>query len=157
MQSDSCLPGHGHRYALKFQFTSMQSRCPMSSGWNFLMVGMGGALGACLRYGTSLLLAGVSPRFPFPTLTVNVLGALVAGLLATWFWQRGLLGTPLQLMLVVGVLGGFTTFSAFSVETLRLVEAGELTLASINVMLNVVGSLLAVLAGAWLARLLPVS
>lgn len=124
----------------------------MSSGLNVLMVALGGACGACLRYGVSLLLAGGVSRFPLATLTVNVLGALVAGWLATWFWQRGLLGTPLQLMLVVGVLGGFTTFSAFSVETLRLAEAGELTLAGINVTLNVIGSLLAVLAGAYIAR-----
>ena len=124
----------------------------MNSGLNFLYVGLGGAIGACLRYSVSLVLSGYVVRFPLATFSVNVAGALLAGLLATWFWQRGLIGTPLQLLTIVGVLGGFTTFSAFSVETLRLFEAGELALAAGNVLVNVIGSLLGVLAGAYLAR-----
>ncbi len=124
----------------------------MNQGLNFIAVGIGGASGACLRYSLSLWLAREAIRFPVATLTANLIGAFAAGIITTWFWNRGLFGTPLQLLLVVGFLGGFTTFSAFSVETLRLVESGNEGLALLNVTVNVLGSLLAVFAGACLAR-----
>lgn len=127
----------------------------MSTYINFLWVAAGGAGGACLRYSVSLALVGQVQRFPYATLSVNVFGALLAGGLTTWFWQKGLIGTPLQLLLIVGFLGGFTTFSAFSVETLRLAEAGDFQWALVNIVLNVTGSLVAVLSGAWLVRLIP--
>ncbi len=119
---------------------------------NFLYVGLGGAMGACLRYSISLLMARELLRFPLATLTANVVGALLAGIIATWFWSRGLFGTPLQLLLVVGFLGGFTTFSTFSVETLRLIEEGAQAMALLNMTLNLLGSLLAVFIGSTLVR-----
>ena len=125
---------------------------PMSAGMNFLYVGLGGAMGACLRYSISLLMARELLRFPLATLTANVVGALLAGIIATWFWSRGLFGTPLQLLLVVGFLGGFTTFSTFSVETLRLIEEGAQAMALLNMTLNLLGSLLAVFIGSSLVR-----
>lgn len=125
---------------------------PMNTGMNFLYVGLGGAMGACLRYSISVLMARELLRFPLATLVANVVGALLAGVIATWFWNRGQFGTPLQLLLVVGFLGGFTTFSTFSVETLRLIEEGAQALALLNVTVNLVGSLLAVFAGSLLAR-----
>jgi CrcB protein len=125
---------------------------PMNQGLNFVYVGMGGAMGACLRYSLSVWLASGAVRFPLATLAANLVGAFAAGIIATWFWNRGLFGTPLQLLLVVGFLGGFTTFSAFSVETLRLVETGSEGLALLNIAVNVIGSLLAVFIGASLAR-----
>jgi CrcB protein len=124
----------------------------MNAGLNFLYVALGGAAGACARYALSLLLARELLRFPVATLAANLSGAFLAGVIATWFWNRGLFGTPLQLLLMVGFLGGFTTFSAFSVETLRLVEDGSLSLALWNTLGNVIGSLLSVFAGAVLAR-----
>lgn len=130
----------------------MQSRCRLSVGMNFIYVGLGGALGACLRYSISLLMARELLRFPLATLIANLLGALLAGIIATWFWNRGQFGTPLQLLLVVGFLGGFTTFSTFSVETLRLLEEGAQALALLNVALNLLGSLLAVVTGSMLCR-----
>ena len=125
---------------------------PMNPGMNFLYVGLGGAMGACLRYSISLLMARELLRFPLATLTANVVGALLAGIIATWFWSRGLFGTPLQLLLVVGFLGGFTTFSTFSVETLRLIEEGAQGLALLNMAVNLFGSLLAVFVGSALVR-----
>ncbi|MGQ7844940.1 fluoride efflux transporter CrcB [Granulosicoccus sp. 3-233] len=119
---------------------------------NYLYVGLGGAMGACLRYSISLLMARELLRFPLATLTANILGALLAGIIATWFWSRGLFGTPLQLLLVVGFLGGFTTFSTFSVETLRLLEEGARVMALLNMALNLFGSLLAVFLGSALVR-----
>ncbi|WP_157736242.1 fluoride efflux transporter CrcB [Granulosicoccus antarcticus] len=130
---------------------------PMNQGLNFIYVGIGGATGACLRYSLSLWLAREVVRFPLATLTANLLGAFVAGVIATWFWSRGVFGTPLQLLLIVGFLGGFTTFSAFSVETLRLFEGGNGGLAALNVTVNVLGSLLAVFIGAGLTRWLLVN
>lgn len=124
----------------------------MNPGMNFLYVGLGGAIGACLRYSISLLMARELLRFPLATLTANVVGALLAGIIATWFWSRGLFGTPLQLLLVVGFLGGFTTFSTFSVETLRLIEEGAQGLALLNMAFNLFGSLLAVFIGSALVR-----
>lgn len=126
----------------------------MNTGLNFLFVGLGGAFGACLRYSLSLLLAPHLVRFPYATLLANVTGAFIAGVLATWFLSRGLLGTPLQLLLIVGFLGGFTTFSAFSFETLRLLETSNWSQATLNIALNVVGSILAVTLGASISRLL---
>lgn len=124
----------------------------MNPGINFFYVGLGGALGACLRYSISLLMARELLRFPLATLTANVVGALLAGIIATWFWSRGIFGTPLQLLLVVGFLGGFTTFSTFSVETLRLIEDGAQGLALLNMAVNLFGSLLAVFLGSSLVR-----
>lgn len=125
----------------------------MNTGMNFLSVAAGGALGACARYGISLVLSHYVLRFPMATLLANMSGALIAGFLATLFLSKGLLGTPAHLLIVVGFLGGFTTFSAFSVDTLRLAEAGNFSFAALNIGLNVGGSLLAALLGASLARM----
>ena len=123
----------------------------MNLAVNFAFVGLGGALGACCRYSMSLLLADSVKSFPLATLSVNVLGALIAGFVVTAFFSRGLMPGALQLFIVVGFLGGFTTFSAFSVESLRLLQSGEISMAMANILLNVVGSLLAVMLGAYLA------
>ena len=91
-------------------------------------------------------------RFPWPTLSANVLGCLIAGTLGTWLMAKVSVSEYAQLFLITGVLGGFTTFSAFSLDTLRLAESGQWSLASVNVLANLVGSLLAVLAGWWFAK-----
>ena len=124
----------------------------MNLAVNFTCVGLGGALGACSRYSLSLLLATQPFALPYATLLANVVGAFVAGFLATLFIGKGMIGDPLHLLLIVGFLGGFTTFSAFSVETLRLAEGGNILLAATNVGVNLLGSLVAVTAGAYLAR-----
>ncbi|MBX2839713.1 MAG: fluoride efflux transporter CrcB [Gammaproteobacteria bacterium] len=120
------------------------------------MVALGGALGACLRYGCSVLLAGSDSRFPWATLLVNVAGCAMAGFLTGWLLARGseLPQGGWSLLVFTGILGGFTTFSAFSVETLRLAESGDSAIALLNILANVLGALLAVFFGAWLARIL---
>lgn len=125
---------------------------PMNIGFNFLMVGAGGALGACARYAISFALDPHFLRFPAATLLANITGALLAGFVVIWLIEKGLLGTAAHLFLIVGFLGGFTTFSAFSVDTLRLLEAGNISYAAFNIGLNVAGSLIAVAAGANLAK-----
>jgi len=118
------------------------------------MVALGGAAGASARYGLSLLLASHASRLPLGTLMANGLGCLLAGFITALYLQRGLPAGAAQLLLVTGFLGGFTTFSAFSVETLRLAESGEILTALLNVLLNLAAALLAVVLGAWLARLI---
>ena len=124
----------------------------MNLAVNFACVGLGGAVGACSRYSLSLLLSTQSLSLPYATLLANVAGAFIAGFLATLFMGKAMTGNPLHLLLVVGFLGGFTTFSAFSVEALRLAEAGNFLLAASNVGLNLIGSLMAVTVGAYIAR-----
>lgn len=110
-----------------------------------LYVALGGALGAALRYLTFLLVA-----FPFGTLAVNVLGSFAMGLGFVWLAERGL--DRASLFVMTGILGGFTTFSAFSLDVARLYERGELTMAAAYVLASVVFSVLALFAGLFLAR-----
>lgn len=124
----------------------------MSQTVHYLSVALGGALGASLRYAVNVGLPSGLEKLPAATLLVNVLGSFVAGFLATWMLQRAFGNISLQLFLTVGFLGAFTTFSAFSVETLRLFEAGQLFTALSNVLLNLVGCLIAVFVGAAVAR-----
>jgi CrcB protein len=93
------------------------------------------------------------PGFPYGTLAVNVVGSLVAGFLVGVLAARSQSREQLApLFLIVGVCGGFTTFSAFSVETYQLVDSGAVLPAALNVVLQVAGSLAAVFAGFWLSR-----
>jgi len=124
---------------------------PMPAIMSLISVAAGGAIGAGARYGVSLLLAP-DARFPWPTLCVNVLGCFIAGIVGTWFLSRGQASPNLQLFLITGILGGFTTYSAFSLDTLRLAESGQVNLALLNIMTNVLGALLAVVCGWSLAR-----
>ncbi len=115
---------------------------------------LGGALGAGGRY----LLAGLVQRqafFPIGTFVVNATGCLGIGLVAGVMEVRaGGVGLGLRLFLIIGVCGGFTTFSAFSYETFELLRANELWLAGLNVAGQVVIGFVAVWAGMTLARLL---
>lgn len=124
----------------------------MSGAVGFAAVAVGGAAGACARYGVSLWLASSTTRFPYGTLVANLSGALLAGLLVAFMLSRGLTGTPLYLLLMTGFLGSFTTLSAFSIETLRLLQNGNTLLAIANVLVTVGGALIAVIVGGWLAR-----
>ena len=114
----------------------------------------GGALGTYLRYVISGLVQPAGDgAFPFGTLAVNVSGALIAGVATTLLLERTALPTELRTALFVGVLGGYTTFSAFSVETLALANAGQWGYAALNIAVSVSGALLAVWAGQTVARL----
>ena len=117
-----------------------------------LAVAIGGALGSVLRY---LLAKAVNEwaasAVPYGTVVVNVLGCFVAGLCLVWLIERNA-AQEWRALIMIGVLGGFTTFSAFSVDTLRLWEQSGAALASINVLTSVVLSLAACALGAWMAR-----
>lgn len=114
-----------------------------------LLVALGGAIGSVLRYETGALVlrqVGTTP-FPWGTFTVNVAGCAIAGLLAGLGEHFNFLSADVRLLVFTGFLGGFTTFSAFGVETIALAERGQWGLAAIYV----VASLLCGLAALWLA------
>lgn len=107
---------------------------------SWLMVAVGGALGAMARFGVNRSIAtwmAAADQFPFATLLVNSLGAYCAGFLVVYLGERMPDDNSLRLLCVVGFLGAFTTFSAFSVETMALISRGELTKALLNIGLNV--------------------
>ena len=120
-----------------------------------LAIMLGGGAGAGLRHGVNLLAARWLGHggFPYGTLAINVAGSLLIGMLVVLFEQR-LAAMPMlwRSALVTGVLGGFTTFSAFSLETLLLVERGNWSGALLYVAASVLLSLAACAGGLWLAR-----
>jgi CrcB protein len=104
-----------------------------------LAIASGGAVGAVLRYwAASAVNSRLGPGFPYGTLTVNVLGSLVIGFLYIWLIERMSSGPVLRAFLMIGLLGAFTTFSTFSIETLNLLESGQLVKALLNVLVSVV-------------------
>ena len=118
----------------------------------WLAVAVGGAAGSVMRYELSRhLLSWAGPQFPYGTLAVNVLGAGAAGALYALLLARGA-GPEWRALLLVGFLGGFTTFSAFSLETLVLLQDGQLLRGLANVALNLALCLGACALGLWLAR-----
>jgi len=122
---------------------------------NILLVALGGAIGSVSRYlvGTvTLRLYG--PAFPWGTLAVNIVGSFAIGVLAELIARRFDASPELRLLLVTGFLGGFTTFSAFSLDAIVLLERGNLLLAAGYIAGSVVFSLCAVLAGLALVRAL---
>ena|SRR5688572_3868645 len=119
---------------------------------NLLLVMTGGAIGAGLRYGVSLAVPPAEGLFPWATFMVNLAGGLGAGLLLGLLLVQGSSAEPFRLLLGVGLLGGFTTFSAFSAETAGMIQNGQLGLALIYVSASVAGAVVLLFSGLWLAR-----
>ncbi|HEY9553040.1 fluoride efflux transporter FluC [Allosphingosinicella sp.] len=120
---------------------------------NLLLVMAGGAIGAAFRYQLSrAALQQLGPAFPWGTWIVNLLGSLLLGLLAGIVMRHGPSDEPLLLFLGVGVLGGFTTFSGFSLEMVQMLGRGEIMLAAAYAGSSVAGSLMLLVVGLWLAR-----
>ncbi|WP_026220813.1 fluoride efflux transporter CrcB [Thiofilum flexile] len=118
-----------------------------------VFIALGGACGALLRYGTAnLLVAALGREFPYSTLVINILGSFLIGICAVWFLQREWLSLPYARGVIVGVLGAYTTFSTFSLDTLILLEAGEWLKAGIYVLSSVLLCLLATGLGLMSAR-----
>ena len=114
---------------------------------------IGGAIGAGFRYHLGrVALEQMGRGFPWGTWIANILGGLLAGFLAGFLIGEGPQGEPLRLFLMLGVLGGFTTFSAFSVETVEMIQRGEVTIALAYVVSSVAGSLMMTFIGFWIAR-----
>lgn len=113
-----------------------------------LLIALGGALGSVCRYGLSTVVQRLSsPFFPYGTFVVNVLGCLVFGVIMGAARQRFVLGPPERAFLLIGILGGFTTFSTFTYETFALLQDGEFGRALLNAGGQVVCGLVALWAG----------
>ena len=124
----------------------------MAHALGYLLVFIGGGLGAVARHGVNRAgLAVLGPGFPWWTLAVNVSGSFLIGLLAGLFgaWESG---HNLRLFLITGILGGYTTFSAFSLDALTLWERGAFQQAGLYVLGSVILSLLAAAIGLMVTR-----
>lgn len=123
----------------------------------YLLVFLGAGIGGSLRHAVNLGCARLcGTAFPWGTLTVNVVGSFLMGALAAWLAFKAGEGwsQPLRLFLTTGILGGFTTFSAFSLDAMLIWERGELGLAALYVGSSVLLSLAGLVAGLALVRAL---
>ena len=120
-----------------------------------LLAGFGGFIGSALRYWMSVMVyRSLGQDFPYGTLLVNLVGCLLIGLLMSLFEHRFVVSPNVRILLSIGVLGGFTTFSSFSYETISLVREGSYYLGMINVFLNVSLCLAGTAIGGVVAKLL---
>jgi len=118
-----------------------------------LLIMAGGALGAALRYASGVgLVRLLGKDFPYGTLFVNVFGSFLLGFFTVLLAQRVSISDDLRLALTIGLLGAFTTFSTFSLETVQLFEHGAYVKAAANIVLNLSLTILAVMLGMTLAK-----
>ena len=120
---------------------------------SYLLVFFGGGIGATLRHTINIGCArACGTNFPYGTFVINITGSLVMGLIAGYLAFKGEASQPWRLFLMTGILGGYTTFSAFSLDTILLYERGELGLAALYVVGSVVLSILGLVTGLALVR-----
>ncbi|MBI5215793.1 MAG: fluoride efflux transporter CrcB [Ignavibacteriae bacterium] len=118
---------------------------------NILFVTLGGGIGAASRYSLSNFVHRfLGSSFPYGTLTVNILGCLLIGMLMTMFEERFLVNPSLRIFFTIGILGGFTTFSTFSYETIMMLKDAEF----LNAGLNIIGSVALCLGATHLGMIL---
>jgi len=127
----------------------------LTSMTHLLLVALGGAIGASLRHLSGLaFLRFMGPAFPWGTMFVNIVGSLAMGFLIGWLSKRTGTSNEVRLFLATGLLGGFTTFSAFSLDVANLWQRGEVVTAFGYVLASVVFSISAVFVGLWMTRAL---
>lgn len=119
---------------------------------SLILVMSGGAIGAAMRFGLSRALPAGAGGWPWATFAANILGGLAMGVLAAWVLRGDYSAEPLRLFVGVGVLGGFTTFSAFSLEMAEMVQRGQVGLAAGYALASVLLALGALFAGLMLAK-----
>ncbi|WP_297635284.1 fluoride efflux transporter CrcB [uncultured Clostridium sp.] len=120
-----------------------------------LLVGAGGFIGAALRYIISLnATKAFGTHFPYGTLIANILGAIIIGFVMKLSLDSAMVSPNMRLFLTTGMMGGLTTFSTFSYETIGLLSSGELGVGVVNIGLNLGLSLIGVVVGMTIARLL---
>ncbi|RZJ22201.1 MAG: fluoride efflux transporter CrcB [Acinetobacter sp.] len=117
---------------------------------NWLLVALGGAVGASLRYGAGVLLFKPSSGFPWTTWWVNLCGCLLAGIFFAYSQKFPVLQNEARLFLMVGILGGFTTFSSFGLETFQLLKHGQIVLALGYVISSVIAGVMVLALGFYL-------
>lgn len=120
---------------------------------SYLLVFLGGGLGASLRHAINMLCArAFGTHFPFGTFIINITGSIVMGLIAGYLAFKGDAAQPWRLFIMTGILGGYTTFSAFSLDAALLYERGEMGLAAAYVIGSVVLAIAGLFAGLALVR-----
>jgi fluoride exporter len=123
--------------------------------FNYLLVFLGGGLGASLRHSVNVVCAKcIGTTFPYGTFIINISGSTVMGLIAGYLAFKGEASQPWRLFLMTGILGGYTTFSAFSLDTALLYERSALGLAAVYVLGSVVLSIAGLFGGLALMRYL---
>lgn len=121
--------------------------------WNYIAIAIGGTLGCWARYGLSGWMQNAMGRgFPFATLLINVMGSFLMGFLFIAMLERVTVSPALRVGILTGGLGGFTTFSTFSLEIFLLMEEGQAAKAMLYLGLSVILGLLGAYAGAYIAR-----
>ena len=121
--------------------------------WTYVAIAIGGTLGCWARYAQTNLVQAVFGRdFPLATLSINVIGSFLMGFLFILTLERLMIPPSVRVGVLTGVLGGYTTFSTFELETLLLAESGELLKAALYVILSVVIGFAAAFGGAYIAR-----
>ena len=119
------------------------------------IVGCGGFIGAALRYLISINASKIfGPNFPYGTLIANILGAIIIGLVMRLSLDTAIISPNIKLFLTTGMMGGLTTFSTFSYETVSMLNSGEYMLGVLNLGLNIVFSFIGVVIGMSIAKLL---
>ncbi len=119
----------------------------------YLIVFLGGGIGAALRHGMNLMVArALGTAFPYGTLLINISGSLVMGLAAAYFAFKGDASQHWRLFMTTGILGGYTTFSAFSLDAALLYERGEIGAAAVYVIASVAISIAGLFAGLAIVR-----
>lgn len=121
---------------------------------NYFLVFTGGGIGASLRYWLSGAIHKILPAsFPFGTLFVNLMGCFAIGFLMTILEEKFISDPSLKIFLTIGILGGFTTFSSFSFESIALLRDTEILFASLNIITSILGCLIATIIGILVGRL----
>jgi CrcB protein len=122
---------------------------------NWLAVAIGGALGSVARYALSSWIFDItSNKFPYATLIVNVAGSFVMGILFVLIVERAVLPAEMRSLLMIGFIGAFTTFSAFSLDALGLWQNGHVLMSVIYMIATVILCLVAISTAIWLTRLM---
>ncbi len=117
---------------------------------NWLLVALGGAVGASLRYAAGVFLFKPSSGFPWTTWWINIFGCLLAGIFFAYSQKFPVLQNEARLLLMVGILGGFTTFSSFGLETFQLFKHGQILLALGYVISSVIAGVMMLALGFYL-------
>ena len=124
---------------------------------SWLWVALGGAIGASLRYGAGIFLLKPTNLFPWSTWWINIVGCLLAGIFFAYSQKFPILQNEARLFLMVGILGGFTTFSSFGLETFQLLKHGQPILALLYVMSSVMVGVMVLALGFYLFQALLAS
>jgi CrcB protein len=118
------------------------------------LVMIGGAIGAGFRYGVGgIVLRQFGPGFPYGTWIINLAGGFLMGALAGFLARSDISNEPLRLFIGVGILGGFTTFSSFSLETFNMISRGQYGTATFYAVSSVIGSVLMLMFGLFISRI----